>query len=62
MPPKTVCLAARRFLAEDVLEQLGAAAKASADMVANCTEAYLEELQLLGRPCLPAASLECYSI
>lgn len=45
-----VRLVARRFLADNVLEQLGAAAKASADMVANCAEAYLEELKLLGRP------------
>ncbi|KAK9818676.1 hypothetical protein WJX74_004919 [Apatococcus lobatus] len=36
------------FLAADVLEQLGRAAKGSADMVADCTEAYIEELQMLG--------------
>ena len=41
--------AAHRFLADNVLEQLGAAAKTSADMVASCAEAYLEELQMLGR-------------
>ena len=41
--------AVHRFLADNVLENLGAAAKSSADMVASCAEAYLEELQMLGR-------------
>ena len=44
-----------RFLAEDVLDQLGVAVKNSADIVGKIAEAYLEELKLLGGRCNPAS-------